>query len=267
VIRIGVVFDQAHGDVGVLRNAWQEADALGVDQIFFSDHFYPAPMDGVSDSHGPDGPYFEGMSLLAAMAESTEHAQLGLLVACNSYRNPHLLADMHRTIDHLSGGRVILGIGSGWFEKDYVEYGYEFGTVGSRLRDLARDLPIIKERLARLDPAPHSPMPILVAGVGEKVTLKIVAEHADLWNGIGDVVTLKRKMAVLDDWCAKVGRDPTEIERQAFLFGGDVALAEELTAVGFTQFVCPIPYPTDYAPVRRPVAWRDERNAVAPPAG
>lgn len=189
-----------------LRAAARAADVMGADSIWIWDHFFPLYGDA-------DAAHFECYTTLAALAVETGNARLGALVTCNSYRNPNLLADMARTIDHLSGGRFVLGLGSGWFERDYDEYGYEFGSAIGRLRALERDLPIVKSRLASLRPGPVGPMPIMIGGGGRKVTLRIVAEQADAWNTFGSPEEFAEVNGVLDDWCAEVGRDPTTIER------------------------------------------------------
>jgi probable F420-dependent oxidoreductase len=245
--RVGVQLHPQATTIDELRGAWRAADALGVDSIWTWDHFYPLYGD-------PDAAHFEAWSLLAAMAVDTQHARVGLLVGCNSYRNPDLLADMARTVDHLSGGRLNLGIGSGWFERDYDEYGYDFGTAGGRLRALGDALPRIKARLAKLTPGPVGPLPILIGGGGEKVTLRLVAEHANAWNSFGPPESYAHKNAVLDQWCAEIGRDPSEIERTVGVGGHEVDDAEAFLDAGATHLIVMTGHPYDLAPVERLLA-------------
>jgi probable F420-dependent oxidoreductase len=245
--RVGVQLHPQATTMKELRAAWQAADALGVDSIWTWDHFYPLYGD-------PDAPHFEAWSLLSAMAVDTEHAHLGLLVGCNSYRNPELLADMARTVDHLSSGRLYLGIGSGWFERDYDEYGYDFGTPSSRLRELGASLPRIKARLAKLNPGPVGPLPILIGGGGEQVTLRLVAEHADAWNTFGPPENFAHKSAVLDRWCEKLGRDPHEIERTVGIGGNEVDAVDAYLDAGATHLIVMTGHPYDLSPVEQLLA-------------
>ncbi len=170
---------------------------------------------------------------------------------------------MARTVDHISGGRLILGIGAGWAKIDYDEYGYEFGTAGSRLRDLRRDLPIIRERLGKLNPPPLGAMPILIGGGGERVTLRIVAEHADIWHGFGDPETIIRKSGILDDWCAEVGRDPAEIERSVGISDPqDFEAGDAYAAAGVKQLTFGVSGPDyDLSNVQPWLDWRDRLNS------
>ena len=242
--KVGVQLHPQATTVAALRDAWRAADALEVDSIWVWDHFYPLYGD-------PNAAHFEAYTLLAAMAADTTHAQLGALVTCNSYRNPNLLADMARTIDHVSNGRFVLGIGSGWFDRDYESYGYEFGTAPSRLRDLAAALPVIMDRFDALQPPPMGRLPILIGGSGEKVTLRLVAEYADAWNSFGPPENYAHKNQVLDKWCSQFGRDPREIERTVAINGTEVDTCDAYLDAGAEHLIVMAGPPFDLQPVRR----------------
>jgi len=242
--KVGVQIQPQATTIGDLRAAWQAADAMGVDSIWTWDHFFPLYGD-------PDATHFEGWTLLAAMAVDTTNADFGMLVGCNSYRNPELLADMARTIDHLSGGRFYLGLGAGWFQRDYDEYGYDFGTAPGRLRALGESLPRIKARLGKLNPPPVGRLPILIGGSGEKVTLRLVAEHADAWNTFGPPANFAAKSRILDEWCAKVGRDPSAVERTVAIDGREVGNWQAYLDAGATHIIVMVGDPFDLSPVQQ----------------
>ncbi len=253
-VRIGVQLQPQHADWDRIRRAVVGAEELGVDIAFNWDHFYPL-------YGAPDGKHFECWTMLAAWAELTSRVEIGALVTCNSYRNPELLADMARTVDHISGGRLVLGIGSGWFEKDYDEYGYDFGTAGSRLDDLGAALPRIEARWAKLNPPPTRKIPVLIGGGGEKKTLRFVARHADIWHSFGDAETFARKTAILDEWCATEGRDPAQIERSVGVQGGPEANGQRLHGLGVRLFTIGLGGPDyDLGRLRDWLAFRDDAN-------
>ena len=249
-LRVGVQLHPQATTVDGMRDAWRTADELGADSIWTWDHFYPLYGD-------PDAAHFEGWTLLSVMAADTSRAKLGMLVSGNNYRNPELLADMARTLDHVSHGRMYLGVGAGWFERDYAEYGYEFGTAPSRLRQLGHDLPRMRARLAVLNPGAVGQLPILIGGAGEKVTLRLVAEHADAWNTFGPPENFARKSAVLDEWCAKIGRDPATIERTVAVDPGDVGDIERYVDSGATHVIVMIGSPFDLTPLESLIEQRD----------
>jgi probable F420-dependent oxidoreductase len=265
-VRIGVQIAPQHSSYQTIRDTLAEIEDLGVDIAFNWDHFYPL-------SGEPDGTHFEGWTMLAAWAEQTTRIQFGPLVTCNTYRNPDLLADMARTVDHISArgadeGRLVFGIGSGWFERDYTEYGYTFGTAGQRLDSLSEALPRIEARWAKLNPAPTRKIPVLIGGGGEKKTLRIVAQHADIWHSFSDTETLKRKLGILRDWCETVGRNFDDIEistgasvRPGVGDSGEGTLDAQYE-LGARLFTLGVSGPEiDLAPVRTLIAWRDRLNA------
>jgi probable F420-dependent oxidoreductase len=260
-IRIAAQLHPQHGDYPAMRDAVLRAEELGYDIAYTWDHFYPLYGD-------PDGAHLECWSLLAAWAERTTRIELGPLVACDSYRNPNLLADIARTVDRISGGRVILGIGAGWRRRDYLEYGYEFGTARSRIEAMAADLPVIKERLNGLNPPAVRRIPIVIGGTGVRFTMPAVAAHADGWHAMFPSRPDELQPAIdsLLASCARLRRDPRDIEWGVGIEPDDLdrflhADADRYVELGFTQFTLGFNGPdwrVDEG--RRWLAWRDGRN-------
>ncbi len=259
-IRLGVQLAPQHALYPKIRETVRELEQLGVDILFNWDHFFPLSGD-------PDGLHYESWTELGSWAELTTRVEFGCLVNCNSYRNPDLQADMARTLDHISAGatgvgRFIFGTGSGWFERDYNEYGYEFGTAGSRLDDLAAALPRIETRWAKLNPAPTRKIPVMIGGSGEKKTLKLVAKHADIWHSFVSAEDLPGKLAILAEHGSAVGRDVSTIEISNELRGRSEVDAAALLDGGVTLFTLGLTGPEpDLDTVKRWLAWRDARNA------
>jgi F420-dependent oxidoreductase-like protein len=216
----GVTFD-------ALVAHWRCADDLGFDSVWLDDHFY-------SVLRPRSEPQMEAWTLLAALARETRRVRIGILVSCNGYRNPALLAKMAATVDVLSNGRLIHGVGAGWFADEYEGYGYDFPDVQTRLAQLDESLRVqkllwtaerpsfdgrfyrLKEAWCEPRPAQRPHPPILIGGSGEKVLLRLVAGHADMWNCPGEPAELGRKIGVLRRHCAAEGRALDAIERTWF---------------------------------------------------
>lgn len=223
-LKLGVNLWSQATDWTAFLAAALRAEELGYDHIWTWDHLYAIFGD-------PHQPILEGYTALAAVAQATEHAELGLFVGANTFRNPGLVAKSVTTIDHISGGRAILGIGGAWFEAEHRAFGIDFGSgFGERLDWLAEAVPAMRtlldggeatstgERYAfehlRINPLPLQPhLSIMVGGSGERKTLRIVARHADMWNAFGSPEELAHKDGVLRRHCREVGRDEATIER------------------------------------------------------
>jgi probable F420-dependent oxidoreductase len=251
--KLGVHLRPQHTTIEALREAWRTADDLGVDSITVWDHFYPLTGD-------PAGTHFECWSLLAAMAVETRRAQIGAIVSAIGYRNPDLLADMARTVDQLSNGRLILGLGAGNAERDHREYGYPWLPAPERLKALRAGVQRIRDRLKVLTPQPKGRLPLLIGGGGEQVTLRLVAEFADMSNTPGPPEVARHKNEVIDTWCRKVGRAPEDIERTSNIPPSAVGIIPEYLGAGVQRLQVQLDHPFDLAPVREALARRDAQD-------
>ncbi|MEZ5558142.1 MAG: TIGR03560 family F420-dependent LLM class oxidoreductase [Pseudomonadales bacterium] len=236
---------QTYGDVLDLAT---HVERTGWDGIWYADHFMPNAED-------TSAPWPEAWITLAALGARVPRLRIGTLVAGNTYRHPAVLAKMAATLDHITGGRVVLGLGSGWQENEHRQYGIPFYTVAERLQRLDEACRVIKLlysesrsdfsgrfyqlEQATLEPKPvQSPLPLLIGGGGEKVTLRITAEHADEWNVWGTPAILRHKMAILDQHCADIGRDPRTIKRTAvalLFMSDDAAYLEQMRKANLQQ--------------------------------
>lgn len=200
---------------------WKEAEALGFDSAWVYDHF--APIFG-----NEDGPCLEGWTALAALAAETSRIRLGVLVTGNTYRSPALVAKMATTVDHISHGRLDLGIGAGWFEREHAAYGFPFGTPKERARRLeealqvitklwAEDHPSFQGKFYRLEKAPYAPPnvqkprpPIVIGGQGKQWIIPLVARYGDGWNAVSGVSPdgIRERRAIIEEECRRIGRSP-----------------------------------------------------------
>ena len=211
-----------------LMAAGERVEAMGFASLFANDHLMPILGDANGPVVGPAGPVFEGWMTLGAWAARTTRIPLGVMVSAAGYRNVGLTVKMATALDHASGGRTMLGLGAGWHEPEILAFGYEPLSLGERISRLDEAAQVARGMLdgmavthdgrwvrgteMRNDPAPlQARMPLLIGGSGERRTLRIVARDADIWNGEGSPEVYAHKRAVLDRWCAEIGRDPRSV--------------------------------------------------------
>ena len=223
-MRFGAAFWIQRTDWPSLRDACLAVERAGWDSLYLDDHL-------LADEGDHDDPKLEGWSTLSAVAAVTERVRLGLLVSANTFRNPGLTAKLATTLDHVSGGRAILGLGGGWFEREHDAFGMDFGSgFGERLDRLDESVGLIRRLLdgesvthegrfyemrdALCRPRPiQARLPILIGGSGPRKTLRTIAAYADLWNAYGQPDAIATHDAVLRGHCQDLGRDEREITR------------------------------------------------------
>jgi F420-dependent oxidoreductase-like protein len=227
-IRFGVQTGQQNVAWSDMLDLWRKADGWGYDSLWVFDHFYPI-------FTAPDGPCFEGWATLAALAQATRRARIGHLVNGNTYRHPCVTAKAAATLDHVSGGRLNLGIGAGWFELEHRTFGIDFKTVPERLQALDEACRIIRgmhtqerttvhgkhytvtDAFGAPKPLQAGGVPFMIGGTGERVLLRIVAQHADMWNAMGSAERMRELITVIDRHGERVGRDTSTIEKTVMM--------------------------------------------------
>jgi F420-dependent oxidoreductase-like protein len=267
-MRFGLKLRPERYTIETQRAVWLVGDQAGFDHLWSYDHL-------VAVGAQVTAPIFEGWSLLAAMAESTRRARLGLLVTGNQYRHPALLAKMAATVDHLSGGRLEVGLGAGWNEPEFNMLGLPYPSTAERIRQLDEACSVLKHlwtdarasfegryytlRNAIAEPKPRQKPhpPIWIGGSGPRLTLRVAARHADVWNANGKSLAEDvHSSQLLDEHCRQIGRDPERIRRSAQLFWQDAEstfrAAEAYSRAGFTELVLVI-HPDRLSPDLDPV--------------
>jgi alkanesulfonate monooxygenase SsuD/methylene tetrahydromethanopterin reductase-like flavin-dependent oxidoreductase (luciferase family) len=270
-LRFGICTDQ-NLPFETLLERWQHFERLGFDSVWDCDHF--------NQPSRPTGPYFEGWTLLAALAARTERIRVGVLVSSNTFRHPALLAQQAITLDHVSNGRLELGLGAGWFVAEHERFGIPFPPPGELVGRFHEAVRIVDSLLrnetttfegryytlrdAYVRPAPlQKPRPPLTLGAHRPRMLRICAEYADGWNSFGTVDEMRERGAILDEHCAAIGRDPREIRRSFYGWAAqmqsqglpdpwDSAAAFEdvvrrYCEVGIDEFVIDQPRPEQFA--------------------
>ncbi len=280
-VRIGLCTDQnlawdEH------RDRWNYFESLGFDSLWDCDHY--------QQPSRPDGPYFEGWTLLAGLAASTSRARLGVLVSCNTFRHPALVAKMASTIDHISRGRVEVGLGAGWYVPEHRAFGIDFPEppeLVGRFREAVKIVVSMLENTSttfqgdyyQLEDAPSLPMPVqsprppLTLGAHGRVMLGIVAQYADRWNSHGSIEDIRKRNETLDEHCAAIGRNPREITRSLYGWASlmdrdpwsSLDAFDEMTGryseVGIEEILMDSPGPEQYAVLEQVAAsYNDSPN-------
>jgi alkanesulfonate monooxygenase SsuD/methylene tetrahydromethanopterin reductase-like flavin-dependent oxidoreductase (luciferase family) len=230
-VQFGAHVGAQNATVEELRTLWKWLDGAGIDWISLWDHLYEAPPAGGTQ------PHFEAFSMLGALAVDTSNARLGCLVFCSQYRNIGLLTKGAISVDHLSGGRFELGMGSGWHQQEAEAFGFDFPSQGDRFKVLEGQMqavnkwrngervtqssPSVELKEASMIPGPQGKLPLWIGGLGPKQTLRMAGAYADGWNAAyASPAHFKELNGILDDWCVKAGREPSAVERSINLSYG-----------------------------------------------